>query len=426
MDLGSHRLHPCTRSDVLADLRALLGEQLQHRLRSGRIRVAGAWVGFPLRAPELARALPRRFAAAVARDVASGWTRRPRDDAEATYADVLLARLGPAVCDAVYFPFAQKIWGVPPDALSGEQARRRVRSGSALAVALEAVRSSRGRATTGRRAGTGAGTGATFLYPRDGFGRIAEALADAAAGDGADVRTGAAVGRVQLRQDGVAVDAGGDVLEGDLVLSTIPVPVLARLSEPAPPDGAVDAAAELRFRALVLVHLVVAGRPWTPFDAHYVPDPSVPIVRVSEPLQYRARAADPRDRTVLCAELPCALGDATWCASDEDLARVVVDALGAVDLPRPEVLDVVVTRMPRAYPVYVRGYEDALHPVLGWAAAQPRLLTFGRQGLFAYGNAHHALAMAYDAVSCIGPEGTVDRTRWTAAQAAFQDFVVED
>lgn len=422
VDLGSHRLHPSTRADVLADLASLLGPELQRRARNGRIRVQGRWVAFPLRAADLLRTLPVRFAAAAARDAATGWMRRPRAD---TYAEVLRTRLGPAVSEAVYFPFAQKIWGVPPDALSGEQARRRVRHGSSLAVLRRAM--APGRAPSAGAVDDGAAPGRTFLYPRGGFGRIVEVLAEAAIADGADVRTGAAAERVVLTEDGAAVDAGGHELRGDLVLSTIPVPLLARLADPGPPPEALAAAARLRFRALLVAHLVVLGRPWTPYDAHYIPDPGVPVVRVSEPLQYRDRADDPHDRTVLCAELPCSTGDALWQADDAALGALVLDALEAVELPRPDVLDLAVTRLPRAYPVYERGFEAALEPVLAWAAAQRRLLTFGRQGLFAYGNAHHALEMAWEAVASIDQvTGQVDARRWAAAQATFEQFVVED
>ncbi|MGH3801393.1 MAG: NAD(P)-binding protein, partial [Pseudonocardiaceae bacterium] len=41
VDHGSHRLHPATPPAVLADLRGLLGEDLQCRPRNGRLRIAG-------------------------------------------------------------------------------------------------------------------------------------------------------------------------------------------------------------------------------------------------------------------------------------------------------------------------------------------------------------------------------------------------
>src|SRR5688572_17560148 len=62
VDHGSHRLHPATDPVILAELRTLLGSELQERPRNGRIRLAGRWIGFPLRVGDLVRHLPPSFA----------------------------------------------------------------------------------------------------------------------------------------------------------------------------------------------------------------------------------------------------------------------------------------------------------------------------------------------------------------------------
>jgi protoporphyrinogen oxidase len=188
----------------------------------------------------------------------------------------------------------------------------------------------------------------------------------------------------------------------------------------------VRAAAEaLTFRSMVLVYLVLGVRQYTPFDAHYLPEPFTPVTRVSEPRNYRD-GDDPEDRTVLCAELPCFAGDALWTAGPAALGELVADGLRAAGLPDPPVLDVQVRRLGRAYPVYRRGYERHFAALDDWAAAQPRLLTFGRQGLFAHDNTHHALAMAWDAVDALGRDGSFDRPAWSAARRRFATHVVED
>ena len=61
-----------------------------------------------------------------------------------------------------------------------------------------------------------------------------------------------------------------------------------------------------------------------------------------------------------------------------------------------------------AYPVYRVGYEAAFATVDEWASTLPRVLHFGRQGLFAHDNTHHALAMAWAAADAIGTDGLVD------------------
>jgi protoporphyrinogen oxidase len=146
---------------------------------------------------------------------------------------------------------------------------------------------------------------------------------------------------------------------------------------------------------------------------------------VSEPKNYRS-GGDPAGRTVLCAELPCGRGDALWRAGDEELGRVVTAGLAAVGLPPARPVEVVVRRVPYAYPVYRAGYEQLFEELDRWAAAQPRLLTLGRQGLFTHVNTHHALAMAWAAADALRPGGGFDDAAWARARRAFEGYVVED
>jgi protoporphyrinogen oxidase len=410
VDHGSHRLHPSIDPAILADLRALLGDDLQTRPRNGRILLAGRWIAFPLRPLDLLLRLPPGFALRALRDLLLAPARRPAGD---DFGAILRAKLGPAAVDRFYGPFARKLWGLEPGELSGEQARRRVSADSPVKL----LRRIAGRAGAGKR---------VFLYPRRGYGQIAERLADAAAAAGARLRYGAGAAGVTLRPDGVRVEtADGEVVEGRRLWSTIPLPALAAMADPAPPAAALAAAARLEFRALVLVYLVLEGGRYTPFDAHYLPEPFTPVTRISEPANYRD-GDDPPDRTVLCAEIPCAPGDALFTAGDAALAALVTRALGRAGLPAPRVREVAVRRLPQAYPVYRRGFEEHLARLDAWAAAQPALLSFGRLGLFVHDNAHHALAMAWAAADALGPAGAFDGRAWAAARARFAEHVVED
>src|SRR5206468_1667571 len=72
VDHGSHRLHRVLEPRLDADLRALLGDDLQLRVRRGRIALQGRWLKFPLRLGDLARNLPRPLLARIALDTAAG------------------------------------------------------------------------------------------------------------------------------------------------------------------------------------------------------------------------------------------------------------------------------------------------------------------------------------------------------------------
>ena len=413
VDLGSHRLHPSIDPAILRELEGILDGQLQRRPRNGRINLDGRLIRFPLRPADLFRKLPPSFALGVAADTLTGPLRRRRAGAaEPSFASVLRAGLGPTMCDRFYFPYARKLWGLEPDQIDAEQARRRVSASSPAKLLARVARGLRSEP-------------AFFWYPRDGFGTISERLAGAAAAAGADVRLGSAATGVVFEPDGVTVTTAGGVITAPRVWSTIPLGALARIADPAPPPEVADAARSLQLRAMTLVYLVLDGRPYTTFDAHYLPDPGTPVSRVSEPANYRD-GGDPPDRTVLCAEIPCARDDAIWSAADEELGRVVTEALDRAGLPAPRMRSVHVRRVPAVYPVYRTGYGTALAALDDWAGRQPGLLTLGRQGLFAHDNTHHTLSMALAAADALGADGSFDERAWASARARFETHVVED
>jgi protoporphyrinogen oxidase len=177
---------------------------------------------------------------------------------------------------------------------------------------------------------------------------------------------------------------------------------------------------------MTLVYLVHEGGRWTGYDAHYLPGPQTPVTRVSEPANYRSSSDDPVDRTVLCAEIPCAPGDPVWTATDAELAALVGDGLARSGLPPIRLTGTAVRRLPHVYPVYEVGYADPLAGLDAWAGALPRITTLGRLGLFVHDNTHHAVAMARDAVDALGRDGRRDPARWSAARARFAAHVVED
>jgi protoporphyrinogen oxidase len=336
----------------------------------------------------LLRNAPPAFAAALARDLVTSPLRRAHAD---TYAEVVRAGVGPTLGKHLYFPMAHKLWGTAPEDLDGEQARKRIQASSPAAIARRVLR-----------------PGAKhFFYPRRGFGQITDTLADAAAAAGVRIHTSTEVTDVAR-------------LDAATVLSTIPLRALVNALDP--PAEIRRAANAQRARGAALVYLVLDRAPWTDYDAHYLPALDALAHRVSEPRNYRASADDPRDRTVLCAEVPCWPDDETWRTDDAALGARVADDLRRLGLPDATPLETHVRRVTSVYPVYDLGFAPGLARVEQWVSAEhPRVVTLGRQGLFAHDNTHHTLEMAWDAVATLG-----DRSAWAAARERFRAHAVED
>ena len=420
-DYGSHRLHPACDPEILADLKELLGEDLLSRPRHGRIRLRGRWIHFPLKPLDLISHLPPQFAFGVATDMVrkiapSG------NGAPETFSSVLEHALGRTICRDFYFPYAYKIWGLPPEQLSVTQARRRV-SANSLGKMFRKVAS----AIPGLKP-PGAGR---FYYPRRGYGEISQRLYESATEAGAQSIFGArvtAIEREGQRVTAVRYTKGGQEtrLASENVWSTLPLTVLVRSIKPEPPAPVLEAASAISFRGMILIYLLLEQDRFTEFDAHYFPESAIPISRLSETKNYYD-ASEPRGRTLLCAELPADPGSAAWAMTDDQLGKLLCQSLAQADLPvRAPIRSAFTRRLPQAYPMYKIGYEAGLETIDRWLEELEGLLTFGRQGLFVHDNTHHALYMAYAAADCFSADGRFDWAKWKDFRKVFETHVVED
>lgn len=415
VDLGSHRLHPVASPPVRALLDELLGEDLQLRRRRGRLKVGNRWVRFPLRPLDAARHLPPSLVVGAARDLVMG--RGSRAEAR-SYAELVRAGLGSTVLERVHGPLAAKLWGVDPDQLSSELARKRIPTRSSRRLARALVESG--------RSGGGA-----FHYPRTGFGQIPEALARAAVEAGAHLRTGTRVAGMAPTdagpgRPGVRVHLAGPdrCLEAQTVLWTASPQALASVVEgpPSPPPPSIS------HRGLVLGYLRVPEPSYSPVDAHYVPDPDIGFLRLSEPRNYR-QGPDPEGQTVLCAEIPATPGDRHWEANEAEIRALVTSGMEAIGLRVPPVTGIELRRLGQVYPVLEAERPDLRQHWLDWSDGGhglDGLVVLGRHGRVVADNIHQVMDMAISAVACLGAEGRWDQGQWEAACTRFETFVVED
>ena len=423
VDYGSHRLHPACDDAILSDITQLLDGELLKRPRHGRIRLRGRWIHFPLKPVDLLLRLSPTFALGATRDMLLP-ARPDQPNGGETFASVLQSSLGATICSDFYFPYARKIWGVEPEELSAVQAHRRVAANSFGKLI---------RKILGRLPGVKPIGFSHYYYPRRGFGSISEAYLKQAVSRGATIE-------LDSRVERLAVPSGPDdpwritartgdktrTFEADWVWSTLPISLLARMVSPEAPEIVRGAGSQIEYRAMVLIYITLGVDRYTEYDAHYFPEASVAITRLSETKNYAA-LTEPGGRTTLCAEIPCSPGDGLWERSDEELVEQLLRDLRTAGLPETgPIVHSEVRRLRQAYPIYREGYEEHFERLDAWVSGLPRLLSFGRQGLFAHDNTHHALFMAYSAVDCITERGEFDWEKWSSYRSVFETHVVED
>ena len=415
-DYGSHRLHPATAPDLLKKIGEMLDGDLLKRPRNGRIWLEGRFISFPLKPVDLLFNLPFSFSSGVALDSLASLFIRKKEGT--SFEDTLLAGLGKTISNRFYFPYAQKLWGLPPAELSPVQARKRIASGSIGKMVRKALSSLKGSS----------GDTGLFYYPRNGFGQIAEVTAAAIEEYGARIifnSKAIAVTPPAKERHGIVVTSSGERIDTDFLFSTIPVTEFAGLLEPSAPTQVIKAADELSFRSMVFCILEVKGSQYTPYDAHYFPGVDTCFSRLSEPKNY-SLAEKPRNRTGLCFEIPCTDEDEIWKLGNDDLLKLVLDDLEKTDLPEPETADFTIRRKRNVYPVYDHDFAGRLHIIEEYLGTLNRTVSLGRQGLFVHDNTHHTIEMGLAAGDCLSSDLQWDKTKWADYKELFVSHVVVD
>ncbi len=403
VDYGPHRLHHAAGPEVLELYRVALGGALRVRARSGMVHVGGRRLPYPLSLVGIARGLGL---VEVVRHGLSAVAARVRPPEGSHFGAEAARRLGRHAARVLYEPAARKVWGLPPEELDASLGRARVQKGGPLGVLRAAL--GRGGSFAGRR----------YFYPEGGFGALAEGLAENLRRAGGEVRCGVAAEGLVLERGRVrAVVVEGRELPAESVVATVPLTLLCGWT------GRAEAAEGLSYRALTLLYLELAKDRGTTQDVHYFADEHLPANRLFEAKNFLG-GEGPAGRTVVGFDLPCAVGDAIWRASPEELTERVRPALERAGLAGVDILGARVRRMATAYPLYRKGYDAVRERALTALSEVEGLYPVGRSALFVHDNVHHACAAGLFVGRLIS-EGASSRD-WRGRQRPFLETQIED
>ncbi len=218
-----------------------------------------------------------------------------------------------------------------------------------------------------------------FLYPREGgIDRLPRAIAQRL--PRGVLRTGVTVTALDAGRLRVTLD-GSETVEGDSVLSSLPLPALARLTTDLPP-ALREASRALSHVSVRAVNLGVRGPPPHP-DAQwiYVPDAATPFYRVGLPSALTPAMA-PEGHHALTAEISALPG--TLPPPDASIAQSI-DALIALGLlrDRADVVHTHVVDIPEAYVVFDRERRRVLPELMRWYVRRG-VVPLGRYGAWDY------------------------------------------
>ena len=395
--------------DVLEELRTLMGPELLQHEKRNRIYLFGRYLKYPLSLSDLLSSMRLRDIVAAGASAVAGKLRGaapgPRVD---SYEEYIVSRFGRHLYRLVFEPLAEKVWG-DPSTLSADIARTRLSSTSLLDVVARVLK---------LKPETSLTSATRFYYPKAGFGRIPNRMAEELTRHGGIILTSTTPVAVHFDHNtvrGVTVqrEDGRLSLPCDLLISTIPFDVLGTLMQRHRPDPELDplleAAAQLQYRHLLLVYVVVDDEQLTTDHWIFYPEASWVFGRICEQKQL-SRAMIPPHKTVICCDVADAEDGDRWRLTDTQLGQRCIADLRAVGiLDDQPIQETFVKRVKRFYPRYDLTYRETLQHLYAGLRRYTNLISTGRIGLYNYNNSDHCVDMAIQieeglSAGCSAPE----------------------
>jgi protoporphyrinogen oxidase len=382
VDFGPHTFHireTDESREIIKTIKPFFGKDPLILTRGTRVFLQGKYYIYPLELLQVLTGVKPTLAARIVWDYAVATlktTFSPPKQAD-SFEDWGVRNLGRTLYDLCFGIYSERVWGLPTAQISSKQAQR-VAKLNLKNIILR---------TLGLKPDPQAHF-TEYMYPRAGISQLYENMATRFRECGGELllespavrleREGNRIARVVYRQNGHE-----ETRPCSGVVSTLPLPALVNLIEPALPTDVVAHAAKLRYRSLKLVYIVLNREQLTDFHWVYLLDEGFRINRVSEQKNVSPHMV-PSGSTVLCIEVSCFKDEPIWTAPDAELFEIAFRDMQKTGygIERSEVLEYYVVGIDTAYPVYELDFEEHLIPVLEGVHSLDNMLTIGRHGLF--------------------------------------------
>lgn len=395
-DIGGHRFLTKVK-EVDRLWQEMLGEGFLKVTRLSRIYYQGRFFSYPL---EPLNALTNLGAVEAVRILLSYFRYKVQPlPAEDTFEQWVINRFGQRLYETFFQAYTEKVWGIPCSEIQADWAAQRIKGLSLRSAVSQAFFGNNKNVKT---------LITEFQYPRLGPGMMWQRFREKVESKGGQVWDCAEAVRLDRdggRITGVVTERNGDQVRvsAEHFISSMPLPELVLRLDPLPPAEVVQAARQLRYRDFTLVGLI-ANCP-DPFRDNwiYVHDPAVRVGRIQNFRNWSAAMVPDPGTTSLGMEYFCSEGDTLWRMSDADLIDLATQELAHLGLANADdVVDGLVIRQPKAYPIYDSDYPGSLKVIRRFLATMDNLQTIGRSGLHRYNNMDHSMLTGLRAVDNIG------------------------
>ena len=304
-----------------------------------------------------------------------------------------IANFGRTLYDICFGLYSERVWSCSAELLSVEFAKRKlpnVSLGSYLLSIITRNKKENKKSYLHVR---------RYMYHKRGIGKVYQNIADGIAFRGGQVIYNAVIRKINISKEGmvdrIVLNAPyGTEIKPDLVVSTIPFDSLLEYCSPSI-DELKGIEQYLPFRHGVIVNAVVNRAKFDDPHWMYLVNKRFYFNRVSEPKNF-SPLCGPKDRTLLMLEKICAPHDPVWEWDAEQWRSKVEADLGFFGIKPHEIGEIFITRMDKAFPFYLVGYESKKKEMLRHMLSLRNLISTGRYGLYLDINMHDAMVLGVE------------------------------
>lgn len=352
----------------------LLGDNLALHQRRAWIHTQGVDTPYPFQANVYG--LSKR----VVKECVSGFVEAqlqgppsPSGDAPESFKSWVLRTFGKGFAKHFFFPYNQKLWTVPPDALTAEWVAPFVPRPSVEEIVMGGL----------SRQHKKFGYNASFYYPKEG-GIQALAFAFAKGLDG--LRLNTEVTGIDLARKEASLSSG-EIVSYEHLVTTLPLVRFLRMARPLPPEIE-SAAGALRWASVYNLNLGI-DRPHLS-DKHwiYFPEKKYRFYRVGFPMNF-ARRMTPPGKSSMYIEISHAPGKAP---DDRQALQQSLAGLRECGLLRRDdkIAAAKVLRIPVAYVIFDKNRTQSTETILRYLSSQG-VHSIGRFGAWKYSYMEEAI-----------------------------------
>ncbi len=377
-DMGCHRFF--TKSvEVNRFWHEILGDELLTRPRLSRIYYNQKFFNYPLKPLNALSGL-------------GIWFPYPQ---ESTFEEWVTNRFGRRLFRIFFKSYTEKVWGISTSQLSAEWAAQRIKGlDLKTAIVNMFVKSDSNIKTLIEE----------FYYPARGPGMLWTRVQKLIEERGGVVSLNSKVSRInwdERRVTSVEVIKDGEItiIPGSAFISSMPITELILKLDPPAPKDVLDAANQLTYRDFLTICLIVDKEHLFNDNWIYIHEPGVKVGRIQNFKNWSPAMVPDISKSSLGLEYFCNEGDEIWDMDDAALIELAKRELEQIGLVKGnDVLDGIVYRVEKSYPVYEENYRQHLDVLQKFIGGLENIQTIGRNGLHKYNNQDHAMLTGMFAV----------------------------